>query len=223
MNDQNVPEAGSLREPAFAVPESVPEDARLWIVRHGETEWSRSGRHTSRTDLDLTPAGERQAEGIAAVLGDLDCATVICSPRVRARETARIAGLPVDTVDDDLAEWDYGDYEGRTSADIRAERPGWELWRDGAPGGESPDQVAARADRVLARACANLVTGPVVLVGHGHISRMIAARWIGMSAEGGRHLLLSTAAPSLLGIQYGVPVIDRWNLPNPATTNGDAG
>ncbi|HJQ41533.1 MAG TPA: histidine phosphatase family protein, partial [Jatrophihabitantaceae bacterium] len=141
---------------------------------------------------------------------------VISSPMQRARATARLAGLTVDEIDDDLREWDYGEYEGRTSAEIRAERPAWELWTDGAPGGEQPPDVAARADRVLNRARELLPEHPVVVVAHGHICRMIGGRWIGLGPSGGRHLLLATAAPSLLSEQYGVPVIDRWNLRTPS-------
>ena len=189
------------------------DGARLWLVRHGETEWSASGRHTSRTDLPLTTTGQAEAEAIGRVLTGEAGAYVLCSPMQRARETARLVNLTVDEIDDDLREWDYGQYEGRTSADIRAERPGWELWTDGAPGGEQPPDVAARADRVLARARELLVARPVVLIAHGHICRMIGGRWIGLAPSGGRHLLLGTAAPSLLGVQYGVPVIERWNLP----------
>ncbi|MDT4892398.1 MAG: hypothetical protein QOE97_1433 [Pseudonocardiales bacterium] len=219
MRDDVPAKAGSVSGPAFAVPGTVPEGAELWLVRHGETEWSRTGQHTGRTDVELTAKGRTQAAGLREQLGHLDDAApyVISSPLARARDTARLAGLDVDEVDPDLAEWDYGDYEGRTSKDIRAERPGWDLWTDGVPGGETPDRVAARADRVLTKTCSRLSAGPVVLVAHGHVCRMMGARWIGLPPSGGRHLLLGTAAPSLMSVQYGVPVIDRWNLPNPAT------
>jgi probable phosphoglycerate mutase len=205
-------EAGTHAVPAFVMPDSVPDDAQLWLLRHGETEWSKAGRHTGRTDIPLTEHGEQAARAVAPMFADLHPALVLVSPRTRARETARLAGLPADGIDDDLAEWDYGDYEGRTSEQVRAERPGWLLWRDGAPGGETPAEVAARADRVLARACAALATGPVVLVAHGHISRMVAARFIGLGPGGGAHLLLSPAAPSILSAQYGVPAIKQWNV-----------
>jgi probable phosphoglycerate mutase len=197
--------------PPFVMPPSVPDEAQLWLLRHGETEWSAAGKHTGRTDVPLTRDGEEQARRVAATFAGLEPALVLVSPLVRARETARLAGLAYDRIDDDLAEWDYGQYEGLTSVEITAQRPGWLLWRDGVPGGERPDQVAARADRVLARACAALTTGPVVLVAHGHISRMIAARWIGLGPDGGAHLLLSPAAPSILSAQYGVPAIRQWN------------
>ena len=206
-------EAGTPVVPAFVMPASVPDNAELWLLRHGETEWSRTGRHTGRTDLPLTPHGEDAARELSAVFAQLHPALVLVSPRSRARQTAQLAGLRADDVEPDLAEWDYGDYEGRTSQEIAAERPGWVLWRDGAPNGESPAQVAARADRVLERVCAALATGPVVLVSHGHISRMLAARWIGLGTDGGAHLLLSPAAPSILSAQYGIAAIKQWNVP----------
>jgi len=131
---------------------------------------------------------------------------------------AELAGLHVDDVVDDLAEWDYGDYEGRTSENIRNEIPGWTIFTHGVPGGETADQVGARADRVLCRAAAALVGGPVILVAHGHISRVLGARWIGLPVEAAASLLLNSAAPCLLGAQYQVPVIDQWNRPNPATS-----
>src|SRR5690242_14343875 len=143
-------EAGSGMEPASGMPE-LPDDVQLWLVRHGETEWSASGRHTGVTDVPLTDAGERQARALAPMLADSDPALVMCSPRRRARDTAQLAGLPVDEVTEDLAEWTYGEYEGRTTQEIRAERPGWSIWADGVPGGETETQVGARADRVLVR------------------------------------------------------------------------
>ena len=208
-------EAGYLMGPASGVPE-LSDDVELWLVRHGETEWSASGRHTSTTDLPLTEAGERQARALVPLLAELTPALVLCSPRRRARETAGLAGLHVDEITDDLAEWDYGSYEGRTTHEIRAERPGWSIWQDGVPGGETEERIGARADRVLTRAAQALSAGPVVLVGHGHFSRVLGARWMGMPVSGGAHLLLGTAAPSILGAQYGAPAIVRWNLPNPA-------
>jgi broad specificity phosphatase PhoE len=210
------PKAGSATGSAFALPDIVPEGAALWLVRHGETEWSRSGRHTSRTDLSLTSAGVDQAAALGPVLADLNPALVLSSPRARARETAQLAGLTVDLVDADLTEWDYGDYEGLTGAQIRERVPGWTLWTHGVLNGETAEAVTARADRVLTRAAAGLIRGPVVLVAHGHISRVLAARWIGLDAVAGRNLLLGTAAPSVLTVQYGAPAIDRWNMPNPA-------
>jgi broad specificity phosphatase PhoE len=208
--------AGSSLESAFAPSRSLDDRVALWLVRHGETEWSKAGRHTGRTDLELTAEGQAEALALRPLLADLNPALVLCSPRRRALETARLAGLSIDDIDDDLAEWDYGDYEGRTSTEIRQEVPGWTLWKDGVPGGETAAEVARRADRVLARAVDALERGPVVLVAHGHISRVIAARWIGLGAQAGGRLALSTAAPSVLGVQQGTPAIDRWNMPNPA-------
>jgi len=208
-------EAGSPLEPASGMPD-LPDGVELWLVRHGETEWSAAGRHTGTTDLPLTEAGERQARALEPMLAALTPTLVLCSPRSRARDTAQLAGLRVDEVSDDLAEWDYGSYEGRTTQDIQADRPGWSIWQDGVPGGETEKQVGARADRVLARVAPALLEGPVVLVGHGHFSRVLGARWLGMPVSGGAHLLLGTAAPSILGAQYGIPAIQRWNLPNPA-------
>jgi broad specificity phosphatase PhoE len=194
----------------------VTDGIELWLIRHGETEWSRSGQHTGRTDIPLTAAGEAQARALAPMLSALVPALVLCSPRTRARETARLAGLHVDEVIDDLAEWDYGDYEGLTTTEIRARVPGWTLFADGVPNGETAEQIAVRVDRVLDRARARLADGPVILVAHGHISRVIGARWIGLPVAGGAHFALGTAAPSLLGAQHGQPVVERWNMPNPA-------
>jgi broad specificity phosphatase PhoE len=202
-------------EEALEVPSSVPDNAELWLIRHGETEWSKSGRHTGRTDIPLTPAGEQQAIALRGLLGDRRPALVLCSPRQRARRTAELAGFAVDAIDEDLAEWDYGDYEGRTTHDIRQSAPGWSLFADGVPNGETAAQVSARADRVLAVAGKHLADGPVVLIAHGHICRVLGARWIGMKAENGANLLLDTAAPSLLTAQYGESAIAHWNLPNP--------
>ena len=208
-------EAGPVAGSAFVAP-VLSDGAELWLVRHGETEWSAAGKHTSRTDLPLTEAGERQAIALRDMLGVLSPSLVLSSPRRRAQDTARLAGLGVDEVTEDLAEWDYGAYEGRTTADIRGDKPTWSLWTDGVPGGESQRHVGERADRVLKRAVQALAGGPVVLVGHGHFSRVLGARWIGLPVSGGGNLLLGTAAPSVLGAQYGVPVIVRWNLHNPA-------
>jgi broad specificity phosphatase PhoE len=198
----------------------MTDGIELWLIRHGETEWSRSGRHTGRTDVALTAEGEAQAAALRPLLAELHPVLVLCSPRERAQATARLAGLSVTAIDGDLAEWDYGDYEGRTTAEIREQVPGWTLWTHGVPNGETAERVSARADRVLLRVAGKLRTGPVVLIAHGHISRVIGARWIGLPASGGGRLALGTAAPSVLGSQHGIPVIDRWNLPNPLSTNG---
>lgn len=212
-------EAGPDAGPAFRVGDVAPDlgnDVALWLLRHGETEWSRSGQHTGVTDIPLTEAGERQAQAMAALIGDVSPALVLSSPRTRAQNTARLAGLTGVEVDDDLVEWDYGAYEGRTTEEIREQNPGWDLFTHGVPGGETLGQVTARADRVLARAARTLPEGPVVLVGHGHFSRVLGARWIGLAATGGANLMLGTAAPSLLGVYHGQPVIRHWNMPNPA-------
>jgi len=156
-------EAGSHVEPAFVVRSGLAH-AQLWLIRHGETEWSRSGRHTSRTDIPLTANGEQQAIALRGMLAAVHPVFVLSSPRQRALRTAELAGLAVDTLDDDLVEWDYGEYEGMTTQEIRKAAPGWSLWTHPLPGGETPLQVAARADRVLARAAARLDEGPVVLV-----------------------------------------------------------
>ncbi|MEJ3744288.1 histidine phosphatase family protein [Actinomycetes bacterium KLBMP 9797] len=184
--------------------------SEIVLVRHGETEWSRSHRHTSYTDLDLTPDGERQARALEARLAGRSFAAVLSSPRKRALRTAELAGLAVTEVDDDLAEWDYGEYEGITTAEIHGTRdPDWNLWTDGAPGGESPDAVGARLDRVLDRARA--AGGDVALVGHAHALRVVGARWVGLPAAGGGLLRLNTATLSELGYEHGRPVILRWN------------
>jgi broad specificity phosphatase PhoE len=212
-------EAGADAEPsapAFVMPGAVPDGAALWLLRHGETEWSREGRHTGRTDIALTEQGEQQAAALAPLLARLSPVLVLCSPRQRALRTAELAGLRVDEVVDDLAEWDYGDYEGMTTPEIQRTVPGWTVFTHGAPGGETAAEVAARADRVLARAAAALPDGPVVLVAHGHICRVLGARWIGLSATGGQHLSLAEAAPCILGAEHRFPVLDRWNRPNPA-------
>jgi broad specificity phosphatase PhoE len=185
--------------------------AEVVLVRHGQTEWSAAGRHTSRTDLPLTPEGERQARGLVRALTDRDFAAVLVSPRARARHTAELAGLAVTSVDDDLVEWDYGGYEGITTKEIRAGRPHWDLWRDGCPGGESPEQVGARLDRVLARARAALSGGDVALVGHGHALRVAGARWAGLPVAAGALLALDTGTLSTLGYEHERQVIRSWN------------
>jgi len=190
--------------------------AEIVLIRHGETEWSAAGRHTSYTDLDLTERGERQSAAVRDHLAGQGFAAVWVSPRRRARRTAELAGLAGAVVDDDLAEWDYGEYEGITSAEIRRTRPDWSLWTDGAPGGEAPEQVAARLDRVLARAAQVLAAGgDVALVAHGHSLRVAGARWIGLGPAGGGLLHLDTATFSVLGTEHGRPVILRWNSPPP--------
>jgi probable phosphoglycerate mutase len=185
--------------------------AEIVLIRHGQTEWSAAGKHTSYTDLDLTPEGEAQAREAGRRLSGRTFAAVISSPRKRALRTAELAGLTVAETSEDLAEWNYGKYEGITSAQIHKSDPEWSLWTDGAPGGESPDEVAARLDRVLAHARTFLDRGDVALIAHGHSLRVAGARWIGLPASGGGRLKLGTATLSTLGFEHGTPVIDSWN------------
>jgi broad specificity phosphatase PhoE len=183
------------------------------LVRHGQTEWSANGRHTSRTDLDLTEVGERQARAIRPALAQRTFVAVLCSPRRRALRTAELAGLEVSKVDDELVEWDYGDYEGLTSPQIREARPGWYLWTDGCPGGESPEQAGARIDRVLDRVRPLLVDGDVALVSHGHALRVVGARWIEEPVAFGGRLTLDTGTLSELGFEHQRESVEYWNAP----------
>jgi len=184
------------------------------LIRHGQTEWSANGRHTSYTDLDLTVTGEQQARDVGQRLGDRKFVAVLSSPRRRALHTAELAGLTVTATTEDLAEWNYGDYEGITTAEIRRTRPDWSLWTDGCPGGESPAQVGARLDRVLAQAKSYLDEGDVALVGHGHALRVCGARWAGLAPKDGSILKLDTATLSTLGFEHSTDqVIDTWNAP----------
>ncbi len=185
----------------------------LVLVRHGETEWSAAGRHTSYTDVQLTAEGERQARALATALAGQGFVAVLSSPRQRAWRTAELAGLPVTAIVDDMIEWDYGRYEGVTTAEIRQQRPGWDLWIDGCPDGESPAQVGVRIDRVLARVRPLLAEGDVALFGHGHSLRVVGARWIGLPASAGGLLRLDTATLSTLGHEHDRSVVLRWNLP----------
>jgi probable phosphoglycerate mutase len=185
--------------------------AEIVLIRHGQTEWSAAGKHTSYTDLDLTEAGEQQARVAGERLAGRGFAAVISSPRKRALRTAELAGLSVTETTEDLAEWNYGEYEGITSATIHETDPAWSLWTDGAPGGESPAQVGERLDRVLARARTFLDAGDVALIAHGHSLRVAGARWIGLPAAGGGLLKLGTATLSTLGFEHGNQVIDTWN------------
>jgi len=186
---------------------------QLFVIRHGETEWSLSGRHTSHTDLPLTPHGEDQARQSGAYLRTFPLDRALTSPRQRARRTGELAalGVPV-TIDPDLAEWDYGDYEGRTSKDIEAERPGWLLFRDGCPGGETAQQVSDRADRLIARI--RQEPGNVAVFSHGHFGCVLGARWIGLPVIDAQHLTLAPASLSVLGYSSSHPevsVITQWN------------
>jgi broad specificity phosphatase PhoE len=181
------------------------------LVRHGETEWSLSGQHTSRTDLDLTEKGRERAVAVGHDLAGRPFEHVVTSPLLRARETCRLAGFAERAeVLDELREWDYGEYEGLTTPQIREENPDWSLWRDGCPGGESPDQVAQRADRVLQRL--REASGGVLVFAHGHILRVLAARWIELPVSGGARLALSAGAISELGFERETQVLSRWNV-----------
>jgi broad specificity phosphatase PhoE len=184
----------------------------VYLARHGETAWSLSGQHTGLTDLPLTERGERNARALGERLHELTFAKVFTSPLQRAVRTCELAGFgTVAEVDRDLLEWNYGDYEGRTSDEIHAHRPDWQLFRDGCPGGESPDQVAGRADRVVRRVRA--LPGDVLLFSSGHFLRTLTARWLGLEAAGGRLFLLGTAALCALGYEHtrSEPAIRLWN------------
>ena len=200
-------------------PAKMEAMGELILLRHGETEWSRTGRHTGRTDVQLTPYGEESAAALAPALARLNIIAAFTSPATRAIRTAELTGLSDAKPDPDLWEWDYGGYEGRTTAEIRAERPGWYLWRDGViPGdtdhpGESIEAVGQRADRVLARVRPLLRDGNVALVAHGHVLRILTARWLQLDPSGGRLFRLDTGTISTLGTEHDQPVIHRWNAP----------
>ena len=182
------------------------------LVRHGETEWSKSGRHTGRTDVPLSHEGLGQAEALAAALTGRRFERVLTSPLARAVETCRRAGLGNDAIrTPDLLEWDYGGYEGRTTAEIRAEVPGWSLWRDGVPNGETAVDVGRRVDRVIG--AVRLLSGDAALFAHGHVLRVLAARWLGLPPTDGRLFGLDTATVSVLGWEREVAVVLSWNLP----------
>jgi len=184
----------------------------IYLVRHGETEWAVAGRHTGRTDIPLTARGEEDGKRLGERLAGRAFARVWTSPAVRARRTCELAGLGSVAEDDpDLWEWDYGEYEGRTAADIRAGRPGWQVFADGAPGGESPADVAARADRVIARVRA--VPGDVLLFSSGHILRVLTARWLGLRPAAGALFVLGTGSVCILGYDHDPtePAIRLWN------------
>ena len=183
----------------------------LFLVRHGETEWSRTGRHTGRTDVPLTEEGERAADGLKARLQGHHFAAVLTSPLLRARETCRRAGFLEPTIDNDLSEWDYGIYEGRTTLDIRKDTPAWSVWLSPLPNGETLEQVAERARRVIDRA-AQHKDGDVALFAHGHILRILAACWMELPPIAGRRLGLDTASISVLGYERQTRVIRQWNL-----------
>jgi probable phosphoglycerate mutase len=185
--------------------------SRIWLIRHGETPWSRSGQHTGKTEMDLTPAGQNLARAIGRELRGREFTEVLSSPRRRALETCRLAGYAdVVQIDDNLQEWDYGAYEGRTTAEIAKEVPGWSIWCNGVRDGETIDQVAVRARSVIERAVA--VGGDVALFAHGHILRIMAACWLALPAEGGRFFALDAGSISVLANEHEQRVLAQWNL-----------
>jgi broad specificity phosphatase PhoE len=184
----------------------------IWLIRHGETAWTRSGAHTGRTDIPLTDNGRREASALARLLGGHPFALVLTSPMQRAVETCRLSGCGQSAeVDPDLREWDYGDYEGISTSQIHQTRPDWGLWKDGAPNGETVEHVGQRADVVIGRALA--AGGDVALFAHGHFLRILTARWLGLTPDCGRLFALSTATVSRLGYERETRVITRWNWP----------
>ena len=185
-------------------------DVNVFTIRHGETAWSRSGRHTGTTDIPLTENGRRLAERLRLVLARESFVLVLCSPMQRARETCEIAGLAAAAaIEPDLVEWNYGAYEGLTPNQIHETASGWLIFRDGCPGGETPEQVGARVDRVIARAA----EGDIALFAHGHVLRALAARWIGLPAGAGQHFLLDTGTLCVLGYYRDIPAVKIWNGP----------
>jgi broad specificity phosphatase PhoE len=191
------------------MPDALPS---IYLARHGETSWSLSGQHTGVTDLPLTERGEQNARSLAGRLSGVTFGQVFTSPLRRARRTCELAGFgAVAAIDPDLVEWNYGEYEGVRTADILAKRPGWQLFRDGCPGGESPAQIGSRADRVVARLRA--IAGNVLLFSSGHFLRVLSARWLGLEPGAGRYFVLSTASLSALGYEHDAtePVIRLWN------------
>jgi probable phosphoglycerate mutase len=184
----------------------------LWLVRHGETEWARLGRHTGRTDVPLTDVGRDQARDLGRRLAGHRFDLVLTSPLSRTRDTAVLAGFgAVVQPDPDLMEWDYGSLEGRETTDIRVDYPGWSIWRGPWPDGETIAQVAARADRIVARVRAGRGDGDALVFGHGHLLRVLAARWLGLAPEAGGLFALDTATISVLGWEHGTPVVETWN------------
>ena len=183
----------------------------LWLIRHGETEWSTAKRHTGRTDIRLTLTGERQAAELRQVLAGRTFSSVLCSPLRRARETWRLAGFgDVASLSEDLMEWDYGIYEGKTTKEIRQAQPDWSIWTTAVPQGESIEQVGCRAQRVIQRA--STIDGPVALFAHAHILRILTACWLGLPPDAGRLFVLDTASISLLGYERETRIISRWNV-----------
>jgi probable phosphoglycerate mutase len=195
------------------VGEVTEHQTDLWIVRHGETEWSRSGQHTGVSDIPLTKAGEQAAKALRPRLEECSFDLVVSSPLQRARRTAELCGFPDVQIWGDVCEWNYGEYEGRTRIDIQRERPGWSVWADGSPGGESPQQVSDRVDGVISRVCET--KGIVLLFAHGHVLRALAARWLEHPVALGAHLELWTTRISVLSHDRGTPTLELWNAYEP--------
>lgn len=202
-------QSGSMHHTDRVTTHAEPLDSELWLVRHGETEWSRARRHTSTTDLPLTDEGRRVAETLRERLATQAFDAVFTSPRARARETAVLAGFPGAVVREELVEWNYGDYEGLTTATIRETVPAWTVWTHPCSGGETSQEVATRCDRVIARV--RRASGPVLIFGHGHSLRALTARWLDLDVTQGCHFRLDTATISVLGYERETPVIKRWN------------
>ncbi len=185
---------------------------RVYLIRHGETEWSKSGQHTGTTDLPLTEKGRTVAIRLKPILATKTFALVLTSPLKRARETCELAGFGAKAeINCDLVEWNYGEYEGLTPQQIHATRPNWLIFTDGCPGGESPEEVQTRVDRVIAKVRA--VEGTLALFGHGHVLRTLAARWLGLPTAAGSHFLLDTATLNVMTYYRGIPAVQQWNAP----------
>lgn len=207
----NATHTDRARESAHNREVNEPARPEVWLIRHGETEWSRSGQHTGRSDVALTDTGRAQARALGAQLRGRRFALVLSSPMRRALETAHLAGFDSRvTVDVDLCEWNYGEYEGVTTATIRETVPGWTVWTHPIPGGETPPEIANRVDRVIERV--RSAEGDAAIFAHGHVLRVLAARWLGLGPEDGRLLALSTATISVLGWERETPAIERWNM-----------
>ena len=193
---------------------STPSPLQIYLIRHGQTSWSLSGQHTGRTDIPLTAHGEDEARRLGTVLGSIAFSRAWSSPRLRARQTAELTGISATVeIEPDLAEWDYGEFEGLRSQEIRRIRPDWGIFRDGCPGGESPQQITQRADRLVDRLAS--LTGTIALFTHGHFGRCLATRWVGLNLVEAQHFVLGTATLSILGFDPGHPetrVISRWNV-----------
>ncbi|MFT4147978.1 MAG: histidine phosphatase family protein [Micrococcaceae bacterium] len=201
---------GATMSQEFSKLFNIHEKPKMWIARHGETEWSKSGQYTGRTDLPLTKHGEEQARQAAEKIKGVDFGLVLVSPMQRARKTAELMGIKNYEIDPDAMEWNYGDYEGISAADVRKTNPNYVIWDDGVPHGETIEQVAARADKVIARVkeAGNLNS---LVVCHGHFSRILAARWLTMDPHMGKHFLMETAHISIMGWDKKAPAVEKWN------------